>query len=187
MTVKDIDREQVEKYVAMVQSGDMEAFGKIYDMYVDSVYRYVFFKVRKEEALDLTENVFLKVWENIKSYKTGKYYFTGWLFKIAHNIVVDYYRLNKDPISLSIDIADKKTDIDPVVLTERGLSSQILKKAIEKLKSQYRQIILLKYINEMENREIARIMRRGEGSLRILKFRALKALKRVLEEMGAHY
>jgi DNA-directed RNA polymerase specialized sigma24 family protein len=67
------------------------------------------------------------------------------------------------------------------------MSQEVLHGAISRLKKKYQQIIILRYINELENFEIAKIMRRSEGSLRILKFRALKALKQTLEEMGISY
>lgn len=184
MSVKDLDKDQVEMLVKESQEGNTESFAKIYDFYVDPVYRYIVFKVGKEEAMDLTENLFIKVWENIKSYKTGRYYFSSWIFKIAHNLVVDHYRLARDVVSLTIDLPDEKSHADPVSLTEKGLSNAVLSKALAKLKQNYREIILLKYINELDNREIARIIRKGEGTVRILQFRALKALKQVLETMG---
>lgn len=188
MTMKDVDKQQVETYLSQAQNGDTDAIAKIYDLYVEPIYRYILFKVGKEEALDLTENVFLKVWENLKSYKTGNMYFSSWIFKIAHNLVVDHYRLTQDSAApLDIDIADDKAHSNPVLLAEKGLSSEVLSKAISKLKKNYQQVIILKYINDLENREIARIMKRGEGSLRILKFRALKALKQVLLQMGVKY
>ena len=187
MSVKDLDKEQIEKLVKAAQEGDTEAFGKIYDFYVEPIYRYLLFKVGNDEAMDLTENLFLKVWENLKAYQTGNLYFSSWIFKIAHNLVVDFYRLNKQTISLSIDVPDEKEHRDPVSLTEKVLGNKILAKALSKLKKNYREVILLKYINELDNREISRILRRGEGSLRILKFRALKALKQILEEMDVHY
>ena len=65
MAIKDLNKEEVEALVKSAQEGNTEAFAKIYDMYVDAIFRYMSFKVGKEEALDLTENVFLKVWENI--------------------------------------------------------------------------------------------------------------------------
>jgi RNA polymerase sigma-70 factor (ECF subfamily) len=187
MSVKDLDKEQIEKLVRLAQEGDTEAFGKIYDFYADSIFRYLLFKVGNENAMDLTENLFLKVWENLKSYRTGNLYFSSWIFKIAHNLVIDFYRLNKQTIPLTIDIPDEKEHRDPVFIAEKSLSNKVLAKAISKLKKNYREVILLKYINELDNREVAGILRRGEGSLRILKFRALKALKRILEEMGVHY
>ncbi|MBP7058316.1 sigma-70 family RNA polymerase sigma factor [Candidatus Gracilibacteria bacterium] len=187
MAIKDLNKEEVEALVKSAQEGNTEAFAKIYDMYVDAIFRYMSFKVGKEEALDLTENVFLKVWENIGIYRTGKYYFSAWIFKIAHNLVVDHYRLNRETLELSIDVPDDKFSSDPAAMAETGLKSEVLARAISKLKRTYQQVIVLKYINELENREIARIMGRGEGSLRILKFRALKALKLVLEEMGVKY
>lgn len=171
--------------VAQAQNGDTASFAKIYDFYVDAIYRYIYFKVPKDDALDLTESVFLKVWENLRSYRVSEgSTFSSWLYRIAHNAVVDHYRLHKEYAELDTNIPDEKKDTDPVTMTERRMGQETLRTAISKLKKSYQQIILLKYINELENHEIARVLGRSEGSLRILKFRALKALKRVLENMN---
>lgn len=170
------------------QGGDTEAFAYLYDFFVDPIYRYIFFKVKQDEALDLTENVFLKVWENIGSYRnTEGSSFSSWVYRIAHNAVVDHYRMTKEHAELDANHADDKKHNDPIVMTERKLGQEALKNAISKLKKTYQQIILMKYINELENHEIARVMGKSEGSVRILKFRALKALKRILEEMNIKY
>jgi len=187
MADKVLIAEETDILAEKAQKGDAQAFAKIYDMYVDQIYRYIFFRVDKDEALDLTENVFLKVWENIKSYKAGKRYFSSWIYKIAHNLVVDSYRLKKHVEPLESYIPDEKRESDPVFLTERKLTRDTLIKAIGKLRKKYQQVILLKYINEMDNEEIARIMNKSEGGLRILKYRALKALRLVLEEMNVKY
>lgn len=186
---QDIDKQKVEDLVLRAQQGDSDAFGDIYDLYVDSIYRYIYFRVDRAEALDLTENVFLKVWENLKSYKkVSNKYFSSWLYRIAHNIVVDYYRMRKETVDITeMNIACDKRMNDPVVLTEQSLSQDVIRTAVGKLNKKYRQLILLKYINGMDNREIAGIMRRSEGNLRILKFRALKSLRRILEEMNIKY
>ena len=187
MLKSGLSNKQIEELVLKAQNADIDAFGKLYDHFIDAIYRYVYFKVGKDEALDLTENIFLKVWENLKSYKKGDKHFSAWLFRIAHNTVVDHYRLSKESLSLDLDLPDNKRQNDPVVLTEQRMGSENLHRAIGKLKKKYQQIIILKYINELENQEIARIMRRSEGSLRILKFRALKALKQILEDMNVNY
>lgn len=183
----ELDKEEVETLVDQAKNGDSEAFGEIYDFYVDAIYRYIFFKVGKEDALDLTENVFLKVWEKLRTYKRGKSYFSSWLFRVAHNTIVDHYRMRKAYTELDTNVPDDKRQNDPVIMTEQNLSHETLQLAIKKLKKKYQQIIILKYINELENDQIARIMKRSEGNLRILKFRALKALKQILEEMNVHY
>lgn len=179
--------EELDDFAGKAQNGDTEAFSKIYDNFIDQIYRYVFFRVNRDEALDLTETVFLKVWENIGSYGVGKNYLSSWIYRIAHNLIVDHYRLSKEIAPLEITVPDEKADNNPVAMTERQLSRSYLSKAISKLKKKYQQVIVLKYINELDNREIAQIMKKTEGSLRILKFRALKELRRVMEEMGVRY
>ncbi len=179
--------EEIEKLAQEAQKGHTESFAKLYDFYVQPIYRYIFFKVKKEEAFDLTEAVFLKVWENLKLYKKGAASFSAWIFRIAHNVVIDHYRSHRDSVVLDYSIPDEKRDINPVYLTESSLQSETLREAIARLNRKYQQILLLKYVNDLDNAEIAMIMKKSEGSLRILKFRALKALKRVLEEMNVTY
>lgn len=178
---------QIDEVVAKAQKGDTDSFAVLYHLFVDDIHRYVFYRVNREDALDLTESIFLRVWENIRSYKTGKKYFSSWLYRIAHNMVVDHYRMTKEVSPLEVDIADHNRESDPVKMAEQSLSSDMLKVALSKLKKKYQQVILLHYMNGLENREIARIMRRTEGNMRILKFRALRALRKVLEDMGAKY
>lgn len=189
MPKKDLNPEQIETLVLAAQSGETDAFAKIYDHFVEQVYKYVFFKVDKTEALDLTENIFLKVWEKLGSYqKTADSHFSSWLFRIAHNVVVDHYRTRRENVSLEdADLMDEKRHNDPIFRTERKINQDQLRRAIGKLNKKYQQVILLLYVNEMDNSEAAKVMKKSEGSLRILKFRALKALKQVLEEMNYHY
>jgi len=189
MAKRDLTAEQIEDLAEKAKMGDTASFAMLYDCFVDPIYRYVFFRVKKDDALDLTENIFLKVWENIRSYRSaeGRGTFSSWIYRIAHNTVVDHYRLQKEYAELDANVADEKRQNDPVQVTEQNLGRETLKKAVSKLKKAYQQIILLKYINELENHEIARIMKRSEGSIRILKFRALRALRDVLENMRINY
>ncbi len=190
MESKDLKSQEPEinALVQKAQSGNTEAFAGLYDIFIQPVYRYIFFKVSKEDALDLTESVFLKVWENIKSYSKMKGAFSSWVFKIAHNAVVDYYRLNREHVDLdSVVLPDESRDSDPRFLTENRLNQDLLRKALAKLKKKYQDVLLLRFVNGLEHREIARIMRRSEGSLRILKFRALQELKKVLKDMNIRF
>jgi len=183
----ELTPKQLDECVLKAQNGDTDSFAKIYDQFVDRIYKYVFFRVGREDALDLTEAVFLKVWENIKSYKTGRQYLSSWIYRIAHNAVVDHYRMSKQTVELTTNIPDEKQETNPIVLTERKLSQESLVKAISKLKKKYQQVIVLKYVNELDNKEIAKIMNKTEGGMRILKFRALKALRQIMEEMDVRY
>lgn len=192
MSVGDLNekKEEIELLVKKVQKGDQEAFSTIYDYLVDSLYRYIYYRVNStEDAQDLLETVFLKVWENIRGYKSTNNTFVAWVFRIAHNLIVDYYRASKDRQvdELSMDIVDQDRRHNPIKATQQVLDQKVLKMAIAKLKKKYRDIIIYKFINDFSNQEIVDILGKNEGNLRILQFRALKALKKELNEMGVNY
>lgn len=183
-------RERIEQLVREVKNGSHDAFSELYDIFIDSIYRYVFYRVKNEDAEDITETVFLKVWENIKSYKEKKdTYFSSWIFRIAHNVVVDYYRASKDRMVEEIDVSipDMNREHNPLRKIEKHLDQEVLRNALNKLKKGYQDILIYKFINDLSNAEIAEVLGQSEGSIRILQFRALKALKEEFEQMGIKY
>lgn len=181
---QELHSEHVESLVINSQNGDADAFGKLYDIFLQPIYRYVYYRAGKEEAEDLTELIFLKTWEHIRKYKRGKYSFSSWIFRIAHNVVVDYYRGNKKEEELPEELEDNRKDNQADTHTRRLLTNEILTFALKELKDQYRQIIILKYINELSNEEIADILGKSQTALRILQFRALRQLKNILTDKG---
>ena len=168
--------------VAQAQKGDTEAFGGIYDALVKPVYRYIYYRVSPQIAEDLTEETFLKVWQNLKKYKKGKHPFSSWVFKIAHNLVCDYYRKNQSTSETDENTPDPHDTLDPKHKITIKFTQIHLKKAIKKLPENYQQIIILKYINEFDNNSIAKTIGKTEGAVRTLQFRALKQLRSILEE-----
>ncbi len=192
MTANDLNsrRGEIEELVEEVKKGDHGAFSKVYDIFIDPIFRYVYYRVKSDDAEDIVETVFLKVWEHIGKYKRNeKSYFSAWVFRIAHNLVVDYYRGSKDRVTdeLLYEIPDDKREHNPVKTTEQVLQNEVLKAALAKVKKGYREIIIYKFVNELSNPEISQILKKSEGSIRILQFRALKALKYQLKEMGIKY
>lgn len=178
----------MDAWVLAAQKGDLKAFGKIYDALVEKVYKYIFFKVDQETAFDLTETVFLKVWENLDKYslKTGSS-FTSWVFRIAHNLVIDHRRFDKETLPLDFDLADQKSENNPMHAAEQSLSKRTLKTALSHLKDTYQEVLTLSYLNGLGNEEVAQLMKKSEGGMRVLKFRALQELKKVLLSMGIKY
>jgi len=168
--------------VELAQKGDTEAFGKIYDELVKPVYRYIFYRVDKNIAEDLTEETFLKVWKNLKKYKKGKYPFSAWVFRIAHNLVVDYYRKNETVSEINEEYADEKAHASPSYTINLKFNELKLRNAINKLPENYQQVILLKYINEEDNGTIAKVIGKSEGAVRTLQFRALEKLRIILDK-----
>ena len=166
---------------------DKDAFIKAYDSYIDDIYRFIYFKVgSKEDAEDITSQVFLKSWDyiqnnNLLEYKTIKAFF----YRVARNTVIDHYRdkSNQKNISINnkeslIDIIDEKVDLSG----EMDLKSDIknIQQAMQELKDEYREVLLLRYINELSVKEIAEILDKSKGNVRVLIFRAIKALKNIV-------
>jgi len=168
--------------VEKAQKGDTQAFGEIYDALVKPVYRYVYYRVNREIAEDLTEETFLKAWQNLSKYKQGKHPFSAWVFRIAHNLVVDHYRKHEESAEIDENFADEKAHASPSYEINLKLNEVRLKKALKTLPENYQQVIILKYINEEENAVIAKVIGKSEGAVRTLQFRALEKLRRILEE-----
>jgi RNA polymerase sigma-70 factor (ECF subfamily) len=181
-TVKTENR-LVERAVA----GDADAFGELYSRYLDAIYRYIFFRIGEQrEAEDLTENVFLKAWEALPGYKDFGNPFSSWLYRIAHNIVVDYHRKIKpiihegDSESIQDQVIDEAANTLTVLIEAEDL--QALAKAINQLTSEQQQVIILRFIEELSHAEISKIIGKNEGTCRMIQHRALTALNRLLDE-----
>lgn len=181
-----LPKDEIERLVSASQSGESDAFGKLYDSFVDPIYRYMYYRVRSDEAEDLTELVFLKTWENIQQYKKGKSSFSSWIFRIAHNIVVDHYRAHRPINELSPEHMDQRLEAVTPTRAHQRFDKELLEVAMKELRDDYRQVLILKFMNDLSNEEIGVIMERSQAALRILQFRALRSLKRVLEKMGVH-
>jgi len=182
MEIKDDNPESRLLYLAM--QGDKNAFGSLYMHYLDEIYRFVYLKIGdKLVAEDITEDTFAKTWESLpRIYKKKEtiHNLRSWLYRIANNLVIDFYRKRK-PIE-NIDFV--KPENAPMLeesLVENELSDQ-LARAIRKLSSDFQQIIILRIVNELSHKEIAPIMNISEGYSRVLLYRALKKLKRILQK-----
>lgn len=173
---------EIEELVGKAQKGNTEAFGDIYDTFFDVIYRYVYFKVDERHAEDIVGTVFIKAWENLGRYKKTTN-FRAWLFRIAHNTVIDHYRTNRDDVELDENISDFRVLHNPNILAEKKIISQFVRRAVSKLDDKYRQIIILKFINELSNSDAASIMKTSEANVRTLQFRALKKLRSIIEDM----
>ena len=158
-------------------SGSFTAFGELYSIYLDRIYRYVFYQVKdRMTAEDITEEVFLKAWKAIKSCKGKEKTFSSWLYRIAHNHRVNTLRSMKKftPVE-EVEIIDPKQEIGAEI------EQQELLKTLDCLPEKQKQIIVLKFIEGLDNREIGKIMGKSEGAIRITQMRALSALRLKLE------
>ncbi len=164
--------------VAQAQDGDTEAFGKIYDEFLTPVYRYVVFRFPKELAEDLVADIFVKAWEKLYTYKPQKNVpFSAWLFRIARHVVIDAYRSQRGFDEIPENVTDETHWSKPDQKANHSLIMKIVRKAMNELPRRYRETLLLSYVSELTTQEVAQSMRISEGSVRILRFRALKKLQ----------
>lgn len=179
----ELTEAELQEHILASQNGESEPFGKIYDHFLTPIYRYVYYKVPENEAEDLTEVVFLKAWQSIKRYKQGTTPFSSWLFRIAHNTVIDFYRTNREMLELADYIEDEREHINPRKLTDQEFLRKDVKHALAKLPPNQSEIIILKFFNNLSNAEIADYLGKNEGAIRVLQMRALQKLKKVMGNM----
>jgi RNA polymerase sigma-70 factor, ECF subfamily len=173
--------DRIADLVDRASKGSGEAFGQLYQMYVDRIYNYIYYKTgHSVDAEDLTEQVFIKAWEAIRRFRFEGKPFAAWLFKVARNVVIDHYRTRKNNSDLSEVISAIAKEGDPEAFAQRRATAQVLMTAIRRLTDEQQQVILLKFVDGMDNTEISATMGKKEGAIRALQYRALLALQRIL-------
>jgi len=173
----------LKKEAILASRGDKHAFGRLYDVLFDRIYKFVFFRVdSREEAEDITEETFVKVWDKIKTYKDVGVSFEAWVYRIARNTLIDTYRTKKitESIDTRWDIVDDKPTPEDLFLENEQLSG--VYNSLKDIKANYAEVIVLKYINDLEYSEIAEILGKPQDQVRVLLSRATKALKQKVNE-----
>lgn len=168
------------------KDGDASAFGQLYELYFVPVFRYIYARTkRKEDAEDLVQTVFLKVYKSIGNFQEQQKPPLAYFFSVARNAVIDYWRKKKDipfkdPDTALSNIPDTRNNPQEVV--QKKIISHILSQAITRLTEEQQEVIVLKFINELSNREIAALISKSEEAVRQLQCRALKALRTYLKD-----
>ncbi len=161
---------------------DPEAFGQLYDVYVKQIYRFVYFKVSsREEAEDVTADVFLKTWNYLRENKEVKS-FSGLLYRVARTSIIDLYRSRaKEPLLLNeeTEVGDRGAWHEKL---EIKIENEKLVQALKKLKQEYQEIIILRFVDELEMDEIGEITGKGAIAVRVTLHRALKKLKEIAKQ-----
>ncbi len=161
--------------------GDATAFGELYEQNLTKIYRYIYYKVGDAtEAEDLTEQVFLKAWEAIGRYRQQGVPFVAWLFRLAHNLVIDYRRTHHEATPLDETQEDDRPSPEDVAAAR--LDVQTLQRAIMRLTPEQQQVIILRLVQGLSHSEVAAIMGKNEGAVRGLQHRALAALHELLAD-----
>jgi RNA polymerase sigma-70 factor (ECF subfamily) len=167
--------------IVRAQRGDAQAFGDLYEHYLNAIYRYVYYRVGEvAEAEDLTEMVFLKAWEALDKYEVRDVPFSAWLYRIAHNVVVDRHRTHKDNVSLDATLPLQDEAAGPEDQIDALENIETLSRALSQLLPDYQQVLTLRFISGLSHADTGRVLKRSEEAVRVLQYRALSALRKLL-------
>jgi len=170
-----------ESLVQRAKQRDEEAFAQLYEGYFDKIYRYVALRIGdRMEAEDITQQVFLSAIKAISSFRWRGVPFSAWLFRIAHNQVVDYLRKTKKRVSVRLEETLVASGDDPQEAFGRKLDIERLTLATGKLTPAQREVISLRFAGEMSVAQVAKAMGRSEGAVKALQHSAIVALRKVL-------
>ena len=176
-----------ENAIKLARLGNSEAFSFLYNQNVNRIYNYIFYRVGSEDdAEDITSRVFYRAFGHIQTYEDKGIPFSAWLYRIAHNLIANWHRDKQRRKEVSLDDQPElphRVDL-PETWIEKKQEMELLLKGIRRLAPDRQQLILLKYLEDLSNAEIAVIMGRTEGAIKSLYHRALMALKEEMVKIG---
>jgi RNA polymerase sigma-70 factor (ECF subfamily) len=170
-----------EDVVSRAVKGEGEAFAQLYEEHFDKVYRYIHLRLGNQaESEDLTQDVFIKALEAIGSYKWRSLPFASWLFRIAHNKVIDYLRKQGKVEKVALEDVTLAAESDPVRITERNIEIGRLVENIKNLSPAQREVISLRFGAELSIAEVAKILGKSPGTVKALQYNGVVALRNML-------
>lgn len=170
-----------EQLIRRASAGDAEAFADLYVCHMEPVFRYFYYRLgHREDAEDLTEQVFLKAWQSIRGYDHRGAPFSAWLFRIAHNLMVDHRRSQREiePMADDFDVEDESAG--PEELAMRKAEAAGLSAALGQLSPIEQSVVALRFLQGLDHRTVARIIDKSEVATRSIQSRALDRLARIL-------
>jgi RNA polymerase sigma-70 factor (ECF subfamily) len=181
----DTDSGRMMDLVERAQDGETEAFGRLYDHYSDTVYRYIYYRVgSKATAEDLTSETFLRALRRIGTFTWQGRDFGAWLVTIARNLVADHFKSSRFRLEVTtgemLDANEVERSPEDSVL--EALSNEALLTAVHKLNPQQQECVTLRFLQGLSVAETARVMGKNEGAIKTLQYRAVRTLARLLPE-----
>lgn len=187
--MQDANLEEI-RLIERAMKGDAQAFGELYVLHLDAIFRYILIRIGTiEDAEDLTEQTFLKAWEALPRYRQIGKPFISWLYRIAHNVVIDFHRKNSQLLKLNEGLLQQRKEeyqtSESLEIRENEELS-ILSEAIRKLSGEQQQVIILRFFEGMSHRQVAQVIGKNEGTCRMIQYRALLALQQIIGNDEKH-
>jgi RNA polymerase sigma-70 factor, ECF subfamily len=176
--------EEEQELLALARSNDKQAIAALYDRYATQIYSYLYRRIGDSHvAEDLTGDVFVKVLEAIRAERAWQLSFQGWLYRIAHNVAVDWFRSGQSAIREPLEDLELATETPgPGALVAGSWSHDELHRAMLALPASQQQVLVLRFGEGFKTREVAEILGKSVGAVEALQHRALMALKKRLDE-----
>ena len=184
------EEEKIRDLIKKAQNGDNQAFGAIYEQYFTPIYRFVFFRVgNREEAEDLTQTVFLKAFKSLDRFRFQENPFSSWLYRIASNMIVDFFRKKKSLPILDEDSGDWRPEfadqsLNPAEEAEELELAYLARQAMAEMKEPDRQVVIMRYIDGLSYKDIAEAIDKKEDAVRQISSRSIKLLKEIFKNRG---
>jgi RNA polymerase sigma-70 factor (ECF subfamily) len=172
------ERDLVER----ARARDSEAFAELYDEHVARVYRHIYYLVGDiSEAEDLSAQAFLQAWEAIPRYEVRGAPFASWLLRIAHNLAVSHLRSRRQKAQLPEGLVDEGLHRNPEEALQQQADEERVREAILRLRDEQRQVIILRFVEELEYPEVAEIIGKSVAAVRVIQHRALTNLRKQMQ------
>lgn len=181
-------QEEERRLVERAKENDEQAFAELYDIYFDKIYRYIAIKIGdRVEAEDMTQQVFLSALKSISSFEWKNVPFSSWLYRIAHNKIVDHLRKKSKQLVTDIEDTVITDSVDTYKTTELKMDIEQLSEAMKGLTILQREVISLRFASDMPIAQVAKTMGKTEGAVKALQHSAIRALRKTLSGAMAYY
>jgi RNA polymerase sigma-70 factor (ECF subfamily) len=180
----DVDDE--DELIRLAQAGDGAAFGRLYDRYLPSIYRYTYSKTSSRSAAeDLTSETFLRAFRAIARRPRAHLNFAAWLITIARNVVIDHHRSGWSRLAVVTDEVDPRVDesMGPEQSALASMSTASIRDALTQLPDDQRECLVLRFFTGLSINETAAAMDRTDGAIKQLQFRATNRLRRLIKDL----
>ncbi len=179
-TNNDVAGKSENELISLATEGHSEAFGVLYEKYIDQIYNYIYYRTSNgKDAEDLCSRVFIRALRHIGRYEDRGYPFSAWLYRIAHNLVVNWYRdrERKEEIPLAEQYPPPVMEGNVEEKIESEDEKDHLMRVINSLPEDRKELLILKHVEGLTNLEIGQIMDRTEGAIKALYHRTLESLR----------
>jgi RNA polymerase sigma-70 factor (ECF subfamily) len=185
ITNKESWVQREEQVAQRLKKRDPEAWALVYEEYFPKIYRFIVVRIaNRTEAEDLTEQVFLKALEASPSFRWRGAPISSWLFKIARNQVIDYIRVSKSRKNVPLNEYIVGDHVDPEEAAEKSSNVRQLIKAVGQLTEAQRDVIELRFAGGLSTAEVAKVLGKSQGAVKVMQHSALVALRKKLSNLG---